>query len=46
LIESTLLSAGNFGLTDDSGDGIKEPLLGASSFAADTQATGDIAKDD
>jgi len=34
LIESTLVSAGNFGWTDDSGDGIQEPLLDVSSFAA------------
>jgi subtilisin len=34
-------SAGNFNWTDDSGDGIKEPLLDVSAFAAKLYPTGD-----
>ena len=39
-IRSTLLSSGNDGWTDDSGDGTKEPLLDISTFAAAFVSTG------
>jgi subtilisin len=38
---TAVISAGNLGWTDESGDGEKEPLLDVSGFSATTAATGD-----